>query len=253
MDLDVKSLRAYAAEFLGTFWLVLGGCGSAVLACVVLNTSYIDSGIGLLGVALAFGLSLLTMFYAIGPISGCHVNPAVTVGVWLCKRIEGTKVVGYIIAQVLGGAAAGGTILAIAIGKPGWSASTHGLATNGWGDAAIWGSPQGYSFYAALIIEVVLTMFFLIVILGVTKKFGITGPAGMAIGFTLTLIHLIAIPVTNTSVNPARSTGVALFAGSSEPLAQLWLFWVAPIAGAILGALVYKYVLTGGKEEAQAA
>lgn len=222
------------AEFIGTFWLVLGGCGSAVLAA-----GFPEMGIGLLGVSLAFGLTVLTMAYAIGHISGCHLNPAVSVGLWLGGRFEAKELMPYIIAQVLGGIAAGGILYLIASGQDGFSL-TNGFASNGYGEH----SPGGYSLTAALICEVVMTAFFIIVILGATDKRAPAGFAPIAIGLCLTLIHLISIPVTNTSVNPARSTGVALYVGDWA-VSQLWLFWVAPIAGAIIGALIYKFV---GKE-----
>ncbi|GJM22016.1 MAG: aquaporin Z [Planctomycetota bacterium] len=228
-------MKPLGAEFLGTFWLVLGGCGSAVLAA-----AFPDVGIGLLGVSLAFGLTVLTMAYAIGHISGCHLNPAVSVGLCLGGRFEANKLPGYVIAQVLGGLAGAGVLYVIANGAPGFDV-TAGFASNGFGDH----SPGGYSMLAALVCEVVMTMFFLLIILGATDKRAPAGLAPIAIGFGLTLIHLISIPVTNTSVNPARSTGVALFAGGWA-VEQLWLFWVAPIVGAVLGAGAYKCV---AKEE----
>lgn len=217
------------AEFIGTFWLVLGGCGSAVLAA-----KFPDLGIGFLGVALAFGLTVLTMAFAIGHISGCHLNPAVSVGLWAGGRFESKQLLPYIVAQVLGGIAAGGVLYLIATGKPGFDLS-GGFASNGYGEH----SPGGYSMLAGLITEVVMTMMFLIIILGATDKLAAPGLAPIAIGLGLTLIHLISIPVTGTSVNPARSTGVAVFAGGWA-LQQLWLFWVAPIAGAVLGSTVYR-------------
>jgi aquaporin Z len=222
-------MKTVAAEFLGTFWLVLGGCGSAVLAAAFPNV-----GIGLHGVSLAFGLTVLTMAYAIGHISGCHLNPAVSVGLWVGGRFPTAKLLPYIVAQVLGGIAAGAVLYVIASGAPAFDV-TKGFASNGYGAH----SPGGYSLVAALVTEVVMTMFFLIVIFGATDPRAPAGFAPIAIGLALTLIHLISIPVTNTSVNPARSTGVAVFAGGPA-LSQLWLFWVAPIAGAALGALVYK-------------
>jgi len=225
-------MKQYGAEFLGTFWLVLGGCGSAVLAAAFPNV-----GIGLLGVALAFGLTVLTMAFAIGHISGCHLNPAVSVGLWAGGRFPASKLTPYIVAQVLGAVAAGGVLFVIASGAPGFDVS-KGFASNGYGAH----SPGGYSLLAALVTEVVMTMFFLLVILGSTDKRG--HPAGfapIAIGFALTLIHLISIPVTNTSVNPARSTGVAVFVGDWA-IGQLWLFWLAPIVGALLGAAVYRFI-----------
>jgi aquaporin Z len=228
-------VRPYGAEFLGTFWLVLGGCGSAVLAAAFPNV-----GIGLHGVALAFGLTVLTMAYAIGHISGCHLNPAVSVGLWAGGRFPAGKLAPYIAAQVLGAIVAGGVLYVIASGAPGFDVS-KGFASNGYGAH----SPGGYSLAAALLTEVIMTMFFLLVILGATDKRAPAGFAPIAIGLALTLIHLISIPVTNTSVNPARSTGVALFAGGWA-IAQLWLFWVAPVAGALLGAVTYRS-LEGGK------
>jgi aquaporin Z len=227
-----EQMKQYGAEFLGTFWLVLGGCGSAVLAAAFPNV-----GIGLLGVALAFGLTVLTMAFAIGHISGCHLNPAVSVGLWAGGRFPASKLTPYIVAQVLGAVAAGGVLFVIASGAPGFDVS-KGFASNGYGAH----SPGGYSLLAALVTEVVMTMFFLLVILGSTDKRG--HPAGfapIAIGFALTLIHLISIPVTNTSVNPARSTGVAVFVGDWA-IGQLWLFWLAPIVGALLGAAVYRFI-----------
>lgn len=229
-------MKKYGAEFFGTFWLVLGGCGSAVLAAAFPNL-----GIGLLGVALAFGLTLLTMAFAIGHISGCHLNPAVSIGLWAGGRFPGNQILPYIAAQILGAVAAGGVLFLIASGKPGFDAAA-GFASNGYGIH----SPGGYSLPAALICEVVMTMMFLLIIMGSTDKRAPQGFAPIAIGLGLTLIHLVSIPVTNTSVNPARSTGVALFAGDWA-LAELWLFWVAPIAGGILGALVYR--LIGGAKE----
>ncbi|MDD3080843.1 MAG: aquaporin Z [Desulfobacterales bacterium] len=228
-------MKKYAAEFFGTFWLVLGGCGSAVLAAAFPNV-----GIGLLGVSLAFGLTVLTMAYAIGHISGCHLNPAVSVGLWAGGRFSAKELMPYIFAQVLGAIAAGGVLYLIASGKAGFDLSA-GFASNGYGAH----SPGGYSLLAALVCEVVMTMMFLLVILGATDKRAPLGMAPVAIGLCLTLIHLISIPVTNTSVNPARSTGVALFAGDWA-IAQLWLFWVAPIIGALLGAAIYRFI--GGSE-----
>src|SRR6478736_6990791 len=222
-------MKAYGAEFLGTFWLVLGGCGSAVLAAAFPNV-----GIGLLGVSLAFGLTVLTMAFAIGHISGCHLNPAVSVGLWAGGRFPANKLAPYIIAQVLGGIAAGGVLYVIASGAPGFELA-KGFASNGYGAH----SPGGYSLMAGLVCEVVMTMFFLIVILGATDKRAPAGFAPIAIGLALTLIHLISIPVTNTSVNPARSTGPALLVGGLA-LQQLWLFWVAPLAGGIAGGGLYK-------------
>jgi aquaporin Z len=218
-------MRQYTAEFIGTFWLVLGGCGSAVLAAAFPNV-----GIGLLGVSLAFGLSVLTMAFAIGHISGCHLNPAVSVGLWAGGRFPANQILPYIIAQVSGAIVAGGVLYLIASGKDSFSLSA-GFASNGYGEH----SPGGYSLSAAFITELVMTMMFLLIILGSTDKRAPQGFAPIAIGLGLTLIHLISIPVTNTSVNPARSTGVAVFVGNWA-LGQLWLFWVAPIAGALLGA-----------------
>lgn len=227
-------MKAYGAEFLGTFWLVIGGCGSAVLAA-----AFPEVGIGLLGVSLAFGLTVLTMAFAIGHISGCHLNPAVSVGLWAAGRFPASQLIPYIVAQVLGAIAAGGVLYVIASGAAGFDVA-KGFASNGFGAH----SPGGYSLVAALVCEVVMTLFFLLVILGSTDKKAPAGFAPIAIGLALTLIHLISIPVTNTSVNPARSTGVAVFVGDWAT-AQLWLFWLAPIAGALLGALAYRLI---GKE-----
>ena len=224
-------MKKYCAEFIGTFWLVLGGCGSAVLAAAFPNV-----GIGLLGVSLAFGLTVMTMAFAIGHISGCHLNPAVSFGLWAGGRFPAKDLLPYIIAQVLGGIVAGGVLYCIATGKAGFDVSA-GFASNGYGAH----SPGGYGLLAALITEVVMTMMFLFVILGATDKRAPQGMAPIAIGFCLTLIHLISIPVTNTSVNPARSTGVALFVGDWA-VSQLWLFWLAPIVGAIIGALIYRFI-----------
>ena len=210
---------------------MLGGCGSAVLAA-----AFPDVGIGLLGVSLAFGLTVLTMAFAIGHIFGCHLNPAVSIGLWAGGRFPASQLVPYIIAQVAGAIVAGGVLYVIASGKAGFDV-TAGFASNGF-DAQ---SPGGYSMMAALVTEIVMTMFFLIVILGATDKRAPAGLAPIAIGLCLTLIHLISIPVTNTSVNPARSTGVALYVGDWA-VAQLWLFWVAPIVGAVLGAVVYRFI-----------
>ncbi|MBE0595397.1 MAG: aquaporin Z [Gemmatimonadales bacterium] len=226
-------MKRYGAEFLGTFWLVLGGCGSAVLAAAFPNV-----GIGLLGVALAFGLTLLTMAYAIGHISGCHINPAVSIGLWAGGRFPASQLVPYIVAQVLGGIVAGAVLYVIASGQAGFDVSA-GFASNGYGVH----SPGGYSLVAALVCEVVMTMMFLLIILGATDERAPKGFAPIAIGLGLTLIHLISIPVTNTSVNPARSTGVALFVGDWA-IGQLWLFWVAPIAGGILGAAAYRLIVS---------
>ena len=228
-------MKKYAAEFFGTFWLVLGGCGSAVLAA-----AFPELGIGLVGVSIAFGLTVLTMAYAIGHISGCHLNPAVSVGLWAGGRFPADQLLPYIVCQVLGAFAAGGVLFIIASGKAGFDV-TAGFASNGYGAH----SPGGYSLLAALVTEVVMTAMFLLVILGATDKRAPQGFAPIAIGLCLTLIHLISIPVTNTSVNPARSTGVAVFAGGWA-VSQLWLFWAAPIAGALLGAAIYGFI---GKEE----
>jgi aquaporin Z len=228
-------MKRYVAETFGTFWLVFGGCGSAVL-----SAAFPEVGIGLLGVSLAFGLTVLTMAYAIGHISGCHLNPAVSIGLWAGGRFPANQLLPYIAAQVIGGVLAGGALYLIASGKAGFELSA-GFASNGYGAH----SPGGYSLAAALIAEVLLTMMFLLVILGSTDARAPQGMAPIAIGLCLTLIHLISIPVTNTSVNPARSLGVALYVGDWA-LAQLWAFWVAPIAGAVLGALVYRFI---GAEE----
>jgi len=224
-------MKRYAAEFLGTFWLVLGGCGSAVLAA-----AFPDVGIGLLGVALAFGLTVLTMAYAIGHVSGCHLNPAVTIGLWAGGRFPASGILPYVVSQVLGAIAAGGVLFVIASGAPGFDVAA-GFAANGYGAH----SPGGYSLTAALVCEVVMTAFFLFIILGVTHKNAPQGFAPLAIGLALTLIHLISIPVTNTSVNPARSTGVALYVGDWA-IGQLWLFWLAPIVGGLVGALLHRLV-----------
>jgi aquaporin Z len=228
-------MKKYGAEFFGTFWLVLGGCGSAVLAAAFPNV-----GIGLLGVSLAFGLTVLTMAFAIGHISGCHLNPAVSIGLWAGGRFPGKELPAYIIAQVLGGIAAGGVLYIIASGAPGFNLDA-GFACNGYGEH----SPGGYSLLACLVTEIVMTMMFIIVILGATDERAPKGFAAIAIGLCLTLIHLISIPVTNTSVNPARSTAVAFYV-SNWALGQLWLFWTAPIIGALLGAMVYRVI---GKRE----
>lgn len=219
-------MKRYSAEFIGTFWLVLGGCGAAILA---------GSYIGFFGVALAFGLSVLTMAYAIGHISGCHLNPAISIGLCVAKKFEAKDLIPYIVAQVLGAIVAGGVIYIIANGQDGFSASLSGFASNGYGEH----SPKNFNLFSALICEIVMTAFFLIVILGATDKKAPSGFAPIAIGLCLTLIHLVSIPVTNTSVNPARSTGVAIFQGGWA-IEQLWLFWLAPIAGGILGACIYK-------------
>jgi len=226
-------LKKTAAEFFGTFWLVFGGCGSALFAA-----TFPQSGIGFVGVALAFGLTVLTMACAVGHISGGHFNPAVTLGLWAGGRFSVKGVVPYIIAQVAGGIAAAGILYLIASGKAGFDATASGFASNGFGEH----SPGGYSLQAAVIIELVLTMFFLIVIHGATDKKAPAGLAPVAIGLALTLIHLISIPVTNTSVNPARSTAVALFQGTWA-LQQLWLFWLVPIVGGCIGGLIYRFLL----------
>lgn len=224
-------MKRYGAEFFGTFWLVLGGCGSAVLAA-----TFPDVGIGLMGVSLAFGLTVLTMAFAIGHISGCHLNPAVSIGLWAGGRFPAKDLLPYIISQVLGGIAAGGVLYLIASGKSGFDLA-GGFASNGFAEH----SPGGYSMTAALVTEIVMTMMFLLVILGSTDKRAPQGFAPIAIGLCLTLIHLISIPVTNTSVNPARSTAVALYTGDWA-VSQLWLFWLAPIIGAILGAMIYRVI-----------
>lgn len=223
-------MKKYIAEFIGTSWLVLGGCGSAVLAA-----AFPDLGIGFVGVAIAFGLTVVSMAYAIGHISGCHLNPAVSLGLWAGGRFDGKDLPGYIIAQVLGGILGAGILYLIASGKAGFELG--GFAANGYGEH----SPGGYSMTAALICEAVLTFFFLFVILGSTHSKAPAGLAGLAIGLCLTLIHLVSIPVTNTSVNPARSTSQAIFAGGWA-VEQLWLFWVAPIVGALIAGAVYKFL-----------
>ena len=224
--------RKAVAEFIGTFWLVLGGCGSAVI-----STAFPGLGIGFVGVSMAFGLTVLTMAYAIGHISGCHLNPAVSLGLWAGKRFPASDLVPYIVSQLLGACAAGAILYFIASGKPGWLETPHILAANGYGEH----SPAGYSIAACFLTEVVMTMMFLFIILGATDGRAPKGFAPLAIGLGLTLIHLISIPVTNTSVNPARSTGVAIFQGSWA-LQQLWLFWLAPIVGAALGAFAYRFL-----------
>ena len=229
-------MKKYGAEFIGTFWLVLGGCGSAVLAA-----AFPHVGIGLLGVALAFGLTVLTMAYAIGHISGCHLNPAVSVGLWAGGRFPASQLLPYIVAQVLGAVVAGGILFIVAGGKAGFDVSA-GFASNGYGAH----SPGGYSLLAAMVTEIVMTMMFLLIILGATDKRAPQGFAPIAIGLGLTLIHLISIPVTNTSVNPARSTGVAVFVGGWA-VDQLWLFWLAPLVGGLLGAAIYRFI--GGTED----
>lgn len=226
----MKGSNALFAEAFGTFWLVFGGCGSAVLAA-----AFPQLGIGFTGVALAFGLTVLTMAYAVGHVSGGHFNPAVTVGLWAGGRFEAGKIIPYVIAQVIGATLAAAVLFAVASGKSGY---TGGLASNGFGAH----SPGGYSLQAALIIEILLTAFFLIIIMGSTDKRAPAGFAPIAIGLGLTLIHLISIPVTNTSVNPARSTGPALLEGGIA-LQQLWAFWVAPIIGGVLGGVIYRSVI----------
>ncbi|MGD6734971.1 aquaporin Z [Photobacterium leiognathi] len=224
-------MKKLVAEFIGTFWLVLGGCGSAVLAA-----AYPDLGIGFLGVALAFGLTVVTMAYAIGHISGCHLNPAVTVGLWAGNRFPTGEVVPYVISQVLGGIAGAAVLYVIASGHAGFDLA-GGFASNGYGEH----SPGHYSLLSSFVTEVVMTFMFLFVILGATHKLASPQMAGLAIGLALTLIHLISIPVTNTSVNPARSTGPALFVGDWAT-SQLWMFWVAPLIGAILAGWVYRWL-----------
>lgn len=238
-------MKRCLAELIGTFWLVLGGCGSAVLAATftadsvkIGDNTLFPLGLGFVGVSLAFGLTVLTMASAIGHISGCHLNPAVSFGLWAGKRFPGSDLLPYIASQVIGAVVAGGVIYLIASGKPGFTLSgSNPLATNGYGAH----SPGGYSLIACLIAELVLTFMFLIIILGATDRRAPQGLAPVAIGLALTLIHLISIPVTNTSVNPARSTGVALFAGT-ELFAQLWLFWIAPIVGALLAGFFYSTI-----------
>ena len=224
-------MKQYTAEFFGTFWLVLGGCGSAVLAA-----AFPGVGIGLLGVSFAFGLTVLTMAFAIGHISGCHLNPAVSIGLWAGGRFPANKLLPYILAQVLGVIVAGGVLYLIVSGKADFT-SIGDFASNGYGEH----SPGKYSMFAAFVTEIVMTMMFLLIILGSTDPRAPQGFAPIAIGLGLTLIHLISIPVTNTSVNPARSLGVAIYVGDWA-LAQLWLFWVAPIVGAVLGALIYRFL-----------
>ena len=231
------SVQKWSAEFIGTLWLTLGGCGSAVLAA-----AFPEIGIGLVGVSLAFGLTVVTGAYALGPISGGHFNPAVSVGLAMGGRFAWAELPGYVIAQVLGAIVGGGILYVIATGKAG--ADLGGFATNGFGAH----SPGGYDLSAAVLTEVVMTALFLVVILGATAQRAAAGFAGLAIGLCLTLIHLISIPVTNTSVNPARSTGVAVF-GPDIAMSQLWLFWVAPIVGAIIGAVIYKSLLANRADD----
>jgi aquaporin Z len=228
-------MNKFAAEFIGTFWLVLGGCGSAVLAA-----AFPGVGIGLLGVSLAFGLTVLTMAYAIGHISGCHLNPAVSIGLWAGGRFPANQLLPYIVAQLGGAIVAGGVLYLIASGKAGFELA-DGFASNGYGEH----SPGGYSMLASLVTEIVMTMMFLFIICGATDERVPAGFAPIAIGLGLTLIHLISIPITNTSVNPARSTGVAVFVGGWA-VSQLWLFWVAPIVGGVLGASIYRIL---GREQ----
>ncbi|MBK0404634.1 aquaporin Z [Adhaeribacter sp. BT258] len=230
-------MKKAAAEFIGTMWLVLGGCGSAVLAA-----AFPELGIGFVGVSLAFGLTVLSMAYAIGHISGCHLNPAVSIGLWVGGRFDKKDLLPYIVAQVLGGIAGAGILYLIASGKPGFELG--GFAANGYGEH----SPGGYSLTAALVTELVMTFMFIFIILGSTYPKAPAGLAGIAIGLCLTLVHLISIPVTNTSVNPARSTSQAIFVGGWA-IEQLWLFWVAPIAGAILAGLVYQFISPNERTE----
>ena len=225
--------KKMSAEFFGTFWLVFGGCGSAILAA-----GFPELGIGFAGVALAFGLTFLTMAYAVGHISGGHFNPAVTIGLWAGGRFSAKDVVPYVVAQVIGGIAAAAVLYVIASGKAGFDATVSGFASNGYGEH----SPSGFTLQSAVVVEMVLSAFFLIVIHGVTDKRAPAGFAPLAIGLALTLIHLISIPVTNTSVNPARSTAVAIFQGTWA-LQQLWLFWLMPIIGGIIGGLIYRHLL----------
>jgi len=234
----MTAVQKSLAEFLGTFWLVFGGCGSAVI-----SAAYPEVGIGLLGVSLAFGLTVVTMAYAIGHISGCHLNPAVTIGLWMGGRFPAHEIPVYIIAQVTGAVAAAAALYLIASGNPDYNIVVNGLASNGVGEH----SPGGYAMAAGIAIEVLLTFFFLMIILGATDGRAPAGFAPLAIGLGLTLIHLISIPVTNTSVNPARSTGPALIEGGIA-LTQLWVFWVAPIAGAILAGIVYRVMGGSGQE-----
>ena len=226
----MSNIQRGIAEFIGTFWLVLGGCGSAVI-----SAAFPEVGIGLLGVSLAFGLTVVTMAFAIGHISGCHLNPAVTFGLWAGGRFDGKDIPLYVISQTLGAIAAAFTLYVIATGKADYSLATNGLAANGVGE----GSPGGYAMMTGFLVELLLTFFFLFVIMGATDAKAPSGFAPLAIGLMLALIHLISIPVTNTSVNPARSTGPALVVGGLA-LQQLWLFWVAPILGGLLGGFVYK-------------
>jgi aquaporin Z len=235
-------MKKLLAEFFGTYWLVFGGCGSALFAC-----NFPGAGIGFVGVALAFGLTVLTMAYAVGHISGGHFNPAVSFGLWASGRFNSKDLIPYILSQCLGAVAAAGTLYIIASGKTGFiidNTKAGAFASNGFGAF----SPDGYSMQSAFIVEFVLTLFFLLVILGATDKFANGKFAGIAIGLALTLIHLISIPITNTSVNPARSLSQALFVGG-EPLTQVWMFWVAPILGAIAAGFIYKNLLQNHSEE----
>ena len=229
----MTSTKSLGAEFIGTFWLVFGGCGSALFAA-----AFPDAGIGFMGVSLAFGLTVLSMAFAIGHISGCHLNPAVTLGLAIGGRFSFRMVPLYVIAQVLGAILASALLYVIFMGQPG--AEIGSFAANGYGDH----SPGGYSMLAALTMEIIMTAVFLFVIMGATDKRAPTGLAPIAIGLCLTLIHLVSIPVTNTSVNPARSTSQALFAGVNWPLEQLWLFWLAPLVGGIIGAVIYRFVMS---------
>ncbi len=245
MSATIPLSKKFLAEFIGTFWLVLGGCGSAVLAAVFPYSQATSNplGLGFLGVSLAFGLTLLTMAYTIGRISGCHINPAVSFGLWAGGRFPGSHLLTYIGAQVLGAIVAGGFVYAIASGRKGFELSgSNPLATNGFGAH----SPGGYGFWAALLIELTLSFVFLLIILGTTHRDAIKDLAGVPIGLSLALIHLISIPVTNTSVNPARSTGVAVWVGG-DAMAQLWLFWLAPIVGALLAGWVQRHLLEAGE------
>lgn len=237
--------RKLGAELIGTFWLVLGGCGSAVLAAGFMPDTHL--GIGLVGVSLAFGLTVLTGAYALGHISGGHFNPAITLGLVAGRRFPAADALGYIVAQVIGGLAAAGVLAIIASGVDGFSIGDSGFAANGFGDQ----SPGGYSLLACLVCEVVMTAVFLVVIMGATRTGAPDGTAPVAIGLALTLIHLISIPVTNTSVNPARSTSQAVFA-AGDYLPQLWLFWVAPVAGGVLGALIYRGVIGVPEDDLEA-
>lgn len=234
----MQNMRIGVAEFIGTFWLVLGGCGAAVLAA-----TFPQVGIGLVGVSLAFGLTVVTMAYAIGHISGCHLNPAVTIGLWAGGRLDGKDIPLYVAAQVLGAIVAAGTLYVIASGNADYSLAMNGLAANGFESI----SPGKYSMAAGFLTEIVMTFFFLFIIMGATDRRAPSGFAPLAVGLALTLIHLVSIPVTNTSVNPARSTGPALIVGGVA-LQQLWLFWVAPIIGGVLGGIAYR--MLGNETEA---